>query len=233
MVLALHHSSCFLYKKLSPSLSITSASDALWVLALLQAKFMPFATVWCIMIYTPHVCILSNNLSEFEPCGIPGHFLGYAKDAKGYLIWVPGAKGCRGLLKMCWDVIFHDFPSPKPISSMHDNLSPLWKDVIHSNELEDWDSDKNDDNWVVGTWPPGEYKWYTGIERAGGSWCLYRWMNMCKLSWDRNEPWLMKKIPGMLPRSMASPDLCIINRHHDLSYTASEHTIGPSVDRKP
>lgn len=46
------------------------------------------------------VRIISNDLSKFQPRGEAGRFLGYAKDAKGYLIWVPGTHGRGGLLKM-------------------------------------------------------------------------------------------------------------------------------------
>jgi hypothetical protein len=74
--------------------------------------------------------IISNNLSKFKPRGEAGRFLGYAKDAKGYLIWVPGTGGRGGLLKTRRDVVFHDFPPLQSVSSKHNDLSPLWDDVI-------------------------------------------------------------------------------------------------------
>lgn len=79
--------------------------------------------------------IISSNLSKFEPRGEARWFLGYAKDAKGYLIWVPGTKGRGGLLKTRRDVVFHDFPLPESVPSKHDNLSPLWDDVVIPDDL--------------------------------------------------------------------------------------------------
>jgi hypothetical protein len=37
--------------------------------------------------------ILSNNLSKFDAHGKSGHFLGYAWDAKGYLVWILNPNG--------------------------------------------------------------------------------------------------------------------------------------------
>jgi hypothetical protein len=73
--------------------------------------------------------ILSTNLTKFQPRGESGRFLGYAKDAKGYLIWIPGRDGKGGSVKTRRDVIFHDFPPTVPVPQSHDNLSPLWEDV--------------------------------------------------------------------------------------------------------
>ena len=74
--------------------------------------------------------ILSNSLTKFAPCGESGRFLGYAKDAKGYLIWVPGPLGRGGTVKVRRDVIFHDFPSPISAPTSHNDFSPLWDDVL-------------------------------------------------------------------------------------------------------
>jgi len=74
--------------------------------------------------------IISNTLSKFDPRGEPGRLLGYAKDAKGYLIWVPGPHGRGGVVKTRRDVIFHDFPSAPSSPTTHDDFSPLWDDVI-------------------------------------------------------------------------------------------------------
>ena len=84
-------------------------------------------------------CIISSNLSKFQPCGETGHFLGYAKDAKGYLIWVPGTNSWGGLLKTCRDVVFHDFPVPDTIHHppVRNDLSPLWDDVTLPDDQRD------------------------------------------------------------------------------------------------
>ena len=54
--------------------------------------------------------ILSNSLTKFGPRGEPGHFLGYANDSKGYIIWVPGPNGQGGSVKIRRDVHFHALP---------------------------------------------------------------------------------------------------------------------------
>ena len=72
--------------------------------------------------------ILSNPLSKFAPRGESGRFLGYAKDAKGYLVWIPGPLGRGGVVKVRRDVTFHGFPPPS-ISSPTSIASPLWDDV--------------------------------------------------------------------------------------------------------
>jgi hypothetical protein len=73
--------------------------------------------------------ILSNTLSKFDSRGEPGRFLGYAKDAKGYLIWVPGPSGQGGVIKTRRDVTFHDFPPQPTTTASHHDLTPLWDDV--------------------------------------------------------------------------------------------------------
>ena len=69
--------------------------------------------------------ILTTHLSKFDPRGEHGRFLGYARDAKGYLIWVPNSSGVGGTVKTRRDVIFHDFPSP----ALPDDSLPLWDDI--------------------------------------------------------------------------------------------------------
>jgi hypothetical protein len=83
--------------------------------------------------------IISSNLSKFQPRGETGRFLGYAKDAKGYLIWVPGTHGRGGLLKTRRDVVFHDFPVPDTIHRppVRNDLSPLWDDVTLPDDQKD------------------------------------------------------------------------------------------------
>jgi hypothetical protein len=57
--------------------------------------------------------IISNNLTKFEAHGESGRFLGYARDAKGYLIWATNPNNNAGTHKVRRDVIiFHDFTDP-------------------------------------------------------------------------------------------------------------------------
>ena len=69
--------------------------------------------------------ILPTPPSKFQARGEPARFLGYARDAKGYSIWVPGPNGRGGSLKIRRDVLFHGFPSPL----QREDQSPLWDDV--------------------------------------------------------------------------------------------------------
>jgi hypothetical protein len=82
--------------------------------------------------------IISNNLSKFDARGESGRFLGYAKDAKGYLVWIPGPNGRGGSVKTRRDVIFHDLPvpvTPVTVPPVNDHLSPLWDDVMYPEHL--------------------------------------------------------------------------------------------------
>jgi hypothetical protein len=74
--------------------------------------------------------ILSNALAKFDPRGKPGHLLGYASDAKGYLIWVQGPHGRGGAVRTRRNVTFHDFPSTLPAPPTHNDFSPLWDDAF-------------------------------------------------------------------------------------------------------
>jgi hypothetical protein len=67
--------------------------------------------------------IITNHATKFQPRGESGRFLGYAKDAKGYLIWV------NGTLKVRRDVVFHDFPTPQPSPLVPSHYRPLWDHV--------------------------------------------------------------------------------------------------------
>jgi hypothetical protein len=79
--------------------------------------------------------VLATHLSKFEPRGETGRFLGYATDAKGYLIWVPNPTGSGGSVKVRRDVIFHDFPHPSPPPIVPPHYQPLWHDVPFPNRL--------------------------------------------------------------------------------------------------
>ncbi len=83
--------------------------------------------------------IISNNLSKFDAHGESGQFLDYAKEAKGYLIWVPNHNGGGRTLKVRRDVIFHDHPTPATSPPVPPHYTPLWEstdlpDHIHTNE---------------------------------------------------------------------------------------------------
>ena len=68
-------------------------------------------------------CILSNNLTKFAPCG------GYAKDTKGFLVWIPGPNNRSGTVKARWDVTFHDLPNRSNPPLREQMKLQLWVDV--------------------------------------------------------------------------------------------------------
>ena len=70
--------------------------------------------------------ILSTNLSKFQPRGEHAIFLGYAPNAKGYIVWVPNPNRPGGSIKIRRDITFHGLPTP----SEHQNDAPLWEDVF-------------------------------------------------------------------------------------------------------
>jgi hypothetical protein len=80
-------------------------------------------------------CIIANHLTKFHPRGEAGRFLGYANDAKGYLIWVTNPENNAGTLKVRRDVIFHDLPAPEPSSNVPNKYLPLWEDVNFPSHL--------------------------------------------------------------------------------------------------
>jgi hypothetical protein len=69
--------------------------------------------------------ILASSLSKFEPRGESAIFLGYAQNARGYILWVPEPSGHGGSIKIRRDVSFHGFPTP----THNNDLSPLWEDI--------------------------------------------------------------------------------------------------------
>jgi hypothetical protein len=78
--------------------------------------------------------ILAPPSSKFQPRGETGRFLGYAKDAKGYLVWVPNPDNNGGTLKVRRDVIFHCTPTPPPPTE--NDYSPLWEHVDFPDHLK-------------------------------------------------------------------------------------------------
>jgi hypothetical protein len=80
--------------------------------------------------------ILSSSSSKFDARGEPAIFLGYAKDAKGYILWVPGPDGRGGSIKIRRDVLFHGFTPP---SERKDDL-PLWEDIHKTENPAAYDS---------------------------------------------------------------------------------------------
>jgi hypothetical protein len=72
--------------------------------------------------------ILSTTSSKFEPQGEHARFLGYAKNAKGYILSVANSNGVGRSIKICCDVCFCGF-SPRASSQSDDNQSPLWDNI--------------------------------------------------------------------------------------------------------
>jgi len=79
--------------------------------------------------------IITNHSSKFQPRGESGRFLGYTRDAKGYLIWVTNANNNGGTLKVRRDIIFHNFPSPNPALHIPLEYQPLWAEIPFPNRL--------------------------------------------------------------------------------------------------
>ena len=77
--------------------------------------------------------ILTNSLTKFAPRGETGRFLGYAKDAKGYLVWIPGPNNKGGTVKARRDVTFHGTPHPNTVPD--DDHTPMWDDVQFQEKL--------------------------------------------------------------------------------------------------
>jgi len=77
--------------------------------------------------YTAH--ITNDNLSKFDARGESGWFLGYAKDAKGYLIWVPNQNNNSRTLKVRWEVVFHDTHTQSTSPPVPPHYTPLWEAI--------------------------------------------------------------------------------------------------------
>ena len=85
--------------------------------------------------------IIVNHLTKFQPRGETGRFLGYAKDAKGYLIWVENPNNNSGTVKVRRDVIFHELPTPPISPAVPRHYPRLWEDV-HLEDRLDPDDDE-------------------------------------------------------------------------------------------
>ncbi|SRR5258708_3928968 len=95
------------------------------------------------------VRIISNCLSKFDAQGKSGRFLGYARDAKGYLIWVPNRANNGGTLKVWRNMVFNDTCSPDTMSApipMH--YMPLWDAINFPDRIPI----RNDDDEYVHAW---------------------------------------------------------------------------------
>jgi hypothetical protein len=90
--------------------------------------------------------VISNNLTKFEARGESGRFLGYARDAKGYLIWVTNPNNNAGTLKVQRDVIFHDFTNPTPSPNIPSHYLLLWEHVNFPNRLITSDDEQTKTN---------------------------------------------------------------------------------------
>jgi hypothetical protein len=82
----------------------------------------PFST-------TCTTCIISNHLTKFQARGETGRLLGYANNAKGYLIWVPYPDNRGGSVKVRRDVTFYNYPSPSPSPDVPLHYLPLWNNI--------------------------------------------------------------------------------------------------------
>lgn len=76
----------------------------------------------------PFGCLVTSRkmnadaLGKFEPRGEQGRFVGYARDASGYLIWFPDSKAVR----VRRDVKFHEMPD---ITTPRSDRSSLWDNI--------------------------------------------------------------------------------------------------------
>ena len=80
--------------------------------------------------------ILTEPHFKFQPRGESGRFLGYAKDAKGYLIWVTNKNGNGGSVKVRRDVTFHNIPPPPLSPAVPDEYMPLWENINFPDGLQ-------------------------------------------------------------------------------------------------
>ena len=103
--------------------------------------------------------VISNHLSKFEPRGEKGRFLGYAKDAKGYLIWVSNNNNNGGTLKVRRDVTFHDTPTPPPSPSVPHHYQPLWENIEFPDRLVP-SNDKTTQPTITSPLPMYVHIWY-------------------------------------------------------------------------
>jgi len=88
-------------------------------------------------------CIITDHHSKFQPCGKAGRFLGYANDAKGYLVWVQNPDANGGTLKIQRDIIFHNSPDVTPSPPIPNIYHPLWKDIDFPGHLNPCNEPEN------------------------------------------------------------------------------------------
>lgn len=102
----------------------------------LDADVMPFqlwhghrATISHLRPFGVHVTArytTSDSLPKLQPRGEAGRFVGYPRDAKGYLIWFTSSRAVR----VRRDVIFHEDIPTATSSPPGDDSSPLWDDLL-------------------------------------------------------------------------------------------------------
>ena len=80
--------------------------------------------------------IITNHQSKFEPRGESGRFVGYAKDSKGYLIWVTNQDNHGGTLKVRRDIIFHNLPVQTASPNILPDYLPLWEGIDFPDQLQ-------------------------------------------------------------------------------------------------
>lgn len=76
--------------------------------------------------------------TKLSPRGEHGRHLGYAKDARGYIVWIPGKDGRGGVVKVRRDVKIHDHLLPESAeprsSGDHENDAGFPKELEHTHE---------------------------------------------------------------------------------------------------
>jgi hypothetical protein len=58
-----------------------------------------------------------------------GKFLEYAREAKGYFIWVPNQHNNGGMVKVQWDIIFHGIDNTTATPPIPWHYMLLWDTV--------------------------------------------------------------------------------------------------------
>jgi hypothetical protein len=137
----------------------------------------------------------SDDLNKVTERGEDGVFMGYARDAKGYLVWFPSAKAIRTRR----DIVFHGFPTPKdapPLSQI------LWDEIPY--DLEPRFRDFRDAKVIFSngdriTDPPGQSSSVRGIGDTG---CGQPSMDPCSV-----PPKDDHILSGRLPQGCGAPNV--------------------------